>query len=588
LGIGNLAARSPGPITVLLPNASNPFPRDARRRIAATPTAGEVCPPPFPACMKRSLDALTSRVFDLAIVGGGITGCCIARDAARRGLSVALVERRDFSSGTSAATSHMVHGGLRYLQSLEFGVVRESLRERRIWQRIAPHLVSPLAFLVPTLGRRHDLTIRVGLALYDLLSFDRNRLEDPEQHLAASRHLSAAEMVAREEVLDQPALHAGMVYSDCLAFSPERVAVECALDAAAHGAAVANHVAAAAIRRGAPPTLVATDELTGAELPIRARVIVNAAGPWSDEVSATLGQATPTRVVRSKGIHLVVRPITTHFALTVPVRGRHFFVIPWRDHSLIGTTDTPYPGDPDDVGVTDAEIEDFLAVINEGLPAARLGRGDVVTAYAGLRPLVASHVGSTYRASRRSEIVEDPTGVVSVIGGKWTTSRGVAERCVDVVVRRLDASVRACDTADAPLPGGTDGRYQTSLPHLTARYPHIPHGGVLETLRMFGARAHHVLDLATATPVLAEPAVPGSADLAAAVVFAAREELAASLGDVLFRRTGLGALGSLSPAALDRCAGLLARELAWTADERAAQVAAVLGHYRRVSMLPPA
>ena len=536
--------------------------------------------------MRRSIASLASQAFDLAVIGGGITGCCIARDASRRGLRVALVERNDFSSGTSAATSHMVHGGLRYLQQRELGVVRESLRERRTWQRVAPHLVSPLAFLVPTLGRRHDLTIRFGLALYDLLSFDRNRLGDPEQHLAASRHLASDELLAREPVLDRPGLRGGMAYSDCLVFSPERAAIECLLDASAHGAVVANQVSVTGRRRAASTTLLAVDRLSGAEVAIAARIVVNAAGPWADDVAVALGQGSARRVVRSKGIHLVVRALTSHFALTVPVRDRHFFVIPWRDHSLVGTTDAPFAGDPDEVGVSEAEIAGFLAVINEGLPTARLARADVVAAYSGLRPLVVSGAGDTYGASRRSAIVEDADGTVSVIGGKWTTSRAVAERCVDRVVRRLGARTARCDTAAAPLPGGTDGRYQTALPGLAARYPAIAHSGVLETLRMFGARAPQVLELATQDATLAQPVVDGFGDLAASVVFAVREEMAVSLADVVFRRTGIGTLGALPPAALDHCADLMGQELGWDERERGDQVARVTAHYRRMAMLP--
>ncbi|MGQ0649447.1 MAG: FAD-dependent oxidoreductase [Gemmatimonadaceae bacterium] len=534
--------------------------------------------------MQRSLDDLTTQVFDLAIVGGGITGCCIARDAARRGLRVALIERRDFSSGTSAATSKMIHGGLRYLQTREFRVVRESLRERRIWQHIAPHMVVPLSFLLPTLGTTHDLSIRTGLALYDLLSFDRNRQLDPEQRLAASHHLSAHETVAREPVLDRPGLHAGMVYSDCHAFSPERLAIECLVDAAAHGAVLANYVEASAFVEGTPAILRATDCLTGTTLPVRSRIVVNASGPWTDQVSTRLGGDGATRVTRSKGIHVVVPSITTHFALTVPVRRRHFFVIPWRDHSLIGTTDTPFAGDPDDVGVSEEEIADFLEAINEGLPAARLTRDDVVASYAGLRPLVASHTGDSYKASRRAEIVRDDRGIVSVIGGKWTTSRALAQRCVDLVVHQLGITARESDTAEARLPGATGGGVEAAMPRLTAQYPGFDHGSLLETQRIFGARAQQVLDLAVSDAVLAQPIAPEAHDLAAAVVFAVREEMALTLSDVLFRRTGLGAVGTLGSVGVSSVAALMARELRWSDAEMAAQIDGVTEHYRRVSM----
>lgn len=527
--------------------------------------------------MQRSLERLTSGVFDLAIIGGGITGCCIARDAARRGMSVALVERADFSSGTSASTSKMVHGGLRYLQNLEIGVVRESLHERRAWQVVAPHLVRPLTFLLPTHGRVEDLKYRLALAAYDALSWDRNRLPLTTQHLRPTRHLSPRELVDLEPVLAEAHLRGGMRYDDCHAFSPERAALECLMDASAHGACVVNHVEAVSLVDGSPQRLTARDCLTSERLTIEARQVINAAGPWSDLVAAALGVGAPTRLLRSRGIHIVTRAITRRDALTVPVLGRHFFVIPWRDHSLIGTTDSPFEGSPDDVGVSEADLADFLRVINAGLPAACLTREDVLWSYAGLRPLILPRRGTSYQASRRADIVRERPGLLSVIGGKWTTSRAVAERCVDLAARALGVGVRPCDTATALLPGAGAAVELGVDSGLDRR-------ATEETVRFQGALATRVLDLANASPELGT--VIAARTLAAAVVVAVRDEMACTLGDVVFRRTGLSTLGALTRADLERVSALMAGPLGWTGERIAREIADVETHYRSVSMAP--
>ena len=526
----------------------------------------------------RSLGTLASEVFDVAIVGGGITGCCIARDAARRGLRVALVEQRDFSSGTSAATSKMVHGGLRYLETFALGVVRESLRERRAWQTIAPHLVRPLTFLLPTHGRAEDWKYRTALAAYDALSFARGRPPHPSQQLGASQHLSADALTDLEPVLTAVNLRSGMRYDDCHAYAPERIALECLMDACDHGAQVANHVEAERLVDGVPQQLEVRDCLTSETFTVQARLVVNASGPWSELLGRRLGAPAPHQLLRSKGIHIVTRPLTGRAALTVPVLGRHFFVIPWRDHSLIGTTDTPYDGSPDDVGVTEADLDSFLVVINAGLPAAHLSRDDVQWAYAGLRPLIAPSSGGSYRASRRAEIVTERPGLLSVIGGKWTTSRGLAQRCVDVVVRALGAGVTACDTATAVLPGGRD-----MAPVPVADAHRLERRAVEETVHLHGARAGRVLDLAASDTRLGT--VIAHHTLAAAVVFAVRHEMALTLGDVLFRRTGAGTLGPLPHATLGAVTQLMAAELGWSTERATREVDAVLVHYRRVSML---
>ncbi|MBL8961327.1 MAG: glycerol-3-phosphate dehydrogenase/oxidase, partial [Gemmatimonadetes bacterium] len=398
-----------------------------------------------------ALARLASERFDLLVVGGGITGCCIARDAARRGLSVALVERHDFSSGTSAATSRLIHGGLRYLKNLEVGVVRESLRERRVWGAIAANAVAPTPFLLPTMGTLNGAWMRLALAAYDALSWDRNRGVAPGARIPRSRRLGREAVLQRAPVLERPDVTAGLVYNDTISESPERLAIACLADATAHGAVCINYMSATS--RTAAGSVALVDGHSGTTLHVTPQVTIIAAGPWTDLVATQLGAPKPPKVLRSKGIHLITRPLTEGVALLVPVDGRHFFVIPWHGRSLIGTTDAPFRGDPDAVGVSEEDIAEFLRVINTGLPRAGLTRADVTWAYAGLRPLAAAD-GNTYAASRRSELTALDARMFSVIGGKWTTSRAVAAQCVDRVGRLLGRDLPPCTTASAPLPWG--------------------------------------------------------------------------------------------------------------------------------------
>jgi glycerol-3-phosphate dehydrogenase len=281
---------------------------------------------------------------------------------------------------------------------------------------------------------------------------------------------------------------------------------------------------------------------------------------------------------------MVVRPLTRTHALTVPHQGRHFFVIPWRGHALIGTTETPYTGDPDDVSVTAAELTDFIQFVNSALPGVDLAPSDVLYAYAGLRPLVRQSGVDSYRTSRRSEIVDHSRDggfpMLSVIGGKWTTSRALAERCVDLIARQSGVSTRSCDTGTARLPGAASGRTEPIIGTLVSRYPHVARASVVSAVQTFGSRATRVLDLAVpGSPFSAAVSERCPASLAE-VLFTVRHEMAVSLDDVLFRRTGIGTLGTPGRTAVERVARVMADELGWTSDEMQAQMLAVSRRFR--------
>jgi len=526
--------------------------------------------------MKRDLKRLADERFDLLVIGGGITGACIARDAAMRGLSLALVEKNDFAHATSAHNSKLIHGGLRYLRNFELGLVRESLRERRIWQRIAPHLVHPLPFLIPMYGAdwKARAELAAGLTLYDLLAFDRGWVDDPAQRLPGHRWLDARAALEHEPRLDGPKFCGTFEYYDAQMYSPERMALECVLDAVAHDAAVANYVSAERLllRDGRVEGAMVADCFSDNRFDIRAAVTIIAAGPWADIFLAqALGKPASHKLMRSKGIHLIVPEMTKHAALTVAARGGHFFILPWRGHSLLGTTDTAFAGSPDNVGVTEEDIAALLDFINAHLASAHLSRADVQHFYAGLRPLVDDGSGDTYDASRSAELIDhgkedSVSGLYSSIGGKWTTSRHLAEQAVDRLVAKLGKPPRACATATTKLPGAPEGAFGAILDSTPAPQQHIA--------RLYGTRAPQMLSLAASNADLRQQ-LSESGDIAAEVPFAVREEMALTLEDVVMRRTGIGQVGNPGASVLATCAQIMANELGWSEERRASEIAAV-------------
>jgi len=532
--------------------------------------------------MHRAINRLANEVFDLLIIGGGVTGACVARDASMRGLKVALVERNDFAGATSAHNSKLVHGGLRYLRNFELGLVRESLKERRIWQRIAPHLVHPLPFLVPSYGGgwKGRAILQAGLSLYDLLSFDKGWLDDPDQRLPNHSWLNRKSALALEPILERAKFDGALQYYDAQMYSPERLALECLLDADANGAAIANYVEAKTLLRRDESVegCLVRDCETDNSFDVRAKLTLVAAGPWADIfLEKAVGKPSSHKLMRSKGIHLLVPAVTRTSALTVAAEGSHFFVLPWHGHTLLGTTDSEFKDDPDDVGVSENDIANFLAFINKHLPAADLTREKVEFFYAGLRPLVDDGSGDTYGASRKAELVDHGdtdglAGLFSAIGGKWTTSRALAQTVVDAIVEKLDVSAADCETDENPTAGGDIGRVSGFLAE--QRTEHADLASIEHLARMYGSRLPEMLAQANNRPELRLP-LGDAGDIAAQVVFAIRDEMALHLSDVVMRRTCMGQIGTPSSMALDSASRIMAAELGWSKERRNAEIAAL-------------
>ncbi|MBK8455694.1 MAG: glycerol-3-phosphate dehydrogenase/oxidase [Phyllobacteriaceae bacterium] len=404
--------------------------------------------------MHRNLDALANGRFDLAIIGGGVVGACLARDAARRGLAVALVEADDFAGATSEAMSHFVHGGIRYLAQGRIGTVVESLRERAVWRRIAPHLVADQTFLFPLStrqSRRKRLELRIGVALFEALA-----------RRGLGHRLSRTEAIAAEPSLDDPALTGALVYADCRVDFPERAVLALLSDAVHSGATIANHAEADSLRRenGRVAGIVIADRLGGGRLTIRARAIVNAAGPWSGIVADRLapGQCA-MKITLSKGIHLVTPPVARTHALAFAGDGEHAFLTPWRGFNIVGTTDEAFVGQPRGVVAEPAERDRLVAKVEKFLPGARLAVDQAVSSFAAIRA-IPGVAGDTYGAARDAVLADHAAdgadGFFSLTGGKWTTARAMAETALDRIVARCGLTARACDTATSPLRAAPD------------------------------------------------------------------------------------------------------------------------------------
>ncbi|MGH7663690.1 MAG: glycerol-3-phosphate dehydrogenase [Gemmatimonadaceae bacterium] len=482
-----------------------------------------------------NIAALASRDFDVLVIGGGITGAGVARDAALRGLSVALVERDDFASGTSSRSSRLIHGGLRYLEHGYLHLVFESSAERRRLLELAPHLVHPLAFTWPVYrgARAGRWKLAAGLMLYELLALWRN--------VRRHRRLDAEGVAEREPALRREGLTGGAVYYDA-ATDDARLTLANVLGAAAAGAVIANHceVRALTIENGRATGASVTNLLDGGRIDVRARVIVNAAGPWTDSIRRMEEPNAPTTVRGTKGAHIAVPRdrVGNRDALTLlsPIDGRVMFILPAGERTIVGTTDTETGASPDEVRATTADVDYLLRSANAFFPDARLERSDVVSAWAGIRPLIAGGFGDgPSSASREHAIAHTPAGVVAITGGKLTTYRVMAAEIVDVVLKALDRGQVDCRTGELPLPGGDIESVEGEIERAIAESGDAAVARHL--VRRYGSEWTDVWRMAASDAALRTPVVDELPDLCAELRYGAEREMACTLADLLIRRT---------------------------------------------------
>lgn len=527
--------------------------------------------------------------FDLIVIGAGINGSGIARDAAMRGLKVLVLDKGDISNGTTQWATRLIHGGLRYLEHYEVPLVRESLKDREILLHIAPHLVKPLGFMVPIYERaKHGpRMVRLGMIAYDTLSLDKS--------LDNHRMLSSEEALQREPGLNPEGLLGAAFYYDAQVEYAERLAVENAISAREHGAVVVTYAKVERLVREGDRVVGVefTDVLGEGSYSARAPVTVNVAGPWVDEV---LGEGQGRRMIGgTKGSHLVVDPFPgapQGEALYVEARkdGRPYFIVPWNGRYLIGTTDIRYEGDLDYISADEEEIDYLIEETNYVIPEANLSRDSVLFTYSGIRPLPFQPAGAEGSVTR-SHIVYDHAkgrgigtkksgigegaprvdGLISIVGGKLTTYRNLSRQTVDMVYKKLDREAPESRTAKGPLPGGETRDFR----HFAAEFKAT--SGLTEELaerllKLYGTRAPEVLEMAGDDPSLRMPLGPSatveSGIIGAEVLYAFRREMAQTLSDVLLRRT-MVAYGPRVALDVDEAAAQVAvKHLGWD-EERA-------------------
>lgn len=512
---------------------------------------------------------LAEEQFDVVVIGGGVVGCGAALDAVTRGLTVALVEARDLASGTSSRSSKLIHGGLRYLEQLEFGLVREALRERELMlTRLAPHLVKPVSFLYPLAHRFWERPyVAAGLALYQTLGGARS--------VPGQRHLTRSGVLRIAPALRRDTLVGGVCYHDAIT-DDARHTLTLARTAARYGAIIRSSTQVIGFCRRAERIcgVHVRDCETGEETDIRAHAVLNCTGVWTDEIQRLSGERGRFRVRPSKGVHIVVarNRIACQTGLILRTPRSVLFVIPWRNHWIIGTTDTSWSLDLAHPAATRADIDYLLNTVNSVL-ATPLTKQDIEGVYAGLRPLLAGEREDTSRLSREHAVARVASGLVAIAGGKYTTYRVMAADAVDAALPDLPRKVAPSITDKVPLLGA-DGYHAlvNQVDALAARHGLHPHR-LRHLLDRYGSAVHHLLALAAQRPELREP-VPNAPDyLKVEVVHAASHEAALHLEDVLTRRTRISIeYPHRGEACAAEVAELMGEVLGWDAATRHREV----------------
>ncbi len=529
--------------------------------------------------MKRDFTDLGKETFDLIIIGGGIIGTGVARDAVQRGLRTLLVEREDFGYGTTSRSTRLIHGGLRYLRMLDFKLVHQDLHEREILLNIAPHLVHRLEFIIPLLKSApfYRFALPFGLKLYNMLSHGTS--------LPLCHHLSPQETLTLEPSLaNTKGLTGSYLYYDCQAEYTERLCIENVLDAGVNGATILNHAPMTnlLLKDGAVTGIQLKDALTGEEYQANGRIILNAGGPWAGLILKQIKRCSGYNIRTTKGIHLLTDKISNNaLVLFAKSDGRLFFVIPWFDYSLIGTTDTDYSADKDEVHADKSDVNYLVSETRHYFPDFK--EECIHYTYAGLRPLVPSGHKSASNISRAHRLIdheryEGIKGFISILGGKNTAYRGIAEEAVDLVGKKLGIKV-SCNTAQTLLPGAL--RVDKQDIEKAAQESGLSIETITRLTTIYGSRYSSVLEYIQEEKRLAKSISYGAPDILAQIKHAILEESALNVNDFMLRRSFIGLLQSQGLDAVETIAREMGALLGWSVTEIQQQI----GTYRAAAAL---
>lgn len=558
--------------------------------------------------MKRDLHALADGVFDAVVIGGGIFGVCTAYDMAQRGLRVALVERDDFAGATSANSLKMVHGGIRYIQHMDVARIRHSAAERRAFLRVAPHLVRPLPIVIPTYGHgmKGKEVLRIGMGLFDLLTLDCNRgIKDRTRRIPWCRTIGRDRALRMYPGLSSDGLTGASVFCDGQMFNPTRLVFAFLQNAVDEGAVVANHIECTGfLREGDKVTgIKARDTIGDEELEVRAKLVVNAAGPYAEKLLGIENTKLDQKISYSRDTAFVVNRKLTADDHAIAIQGttndpdaklsrgaRHMFVAPWRDKTLVGVWHGVHQSDPDSFTVTDAELERYIDEMNQIYPAWGLTMDDISIWNAGLVPFGdnpdgASHLeGEDLKYGHRSHLIDHAQthgidNLITLIGVRYTTGRYEAQKTTDLALKKLGTTATRCRTAEVPVAGGDIANYDALVTQAKRAAPEGLDGEVIRSLvANYGTGYRAIFDRIEADPRLAEP-IGSSKTIQAQAVHAVDREMAKTLSDIVFRRTDLATGEYPGTAALWRCASELADTLDWTEAEIERQVQRVAGRF---------
>jgi len=525
--------------------------------------------------VKRNLNAIGNQLFDLIIIGGGIIGAGVARDAALRGLSVLLLEKDDFACGTTSRSTRLIHGGLRYLRMLDFKLVKQDLAEREILLKIAPHLVHRLEFVIPLLKSApfYRLSLPPGLWLYNRFSHGAS--------LPHSYHLSARETVALEPSLkNTDGLVGAYLYYDAQVAYAERLCIENLTDAATRGAVIVNHapVTGLVFKDNRVSGVRLKDELSGEESQANGRIILNAAGPWTDTILHQFAAGRGYTIRKTKGVHLLTDKISNNaLVLFAKSDGRLFFVIPWLGQTLVGTTDTDYTASLDKVYADKSDVDYLVSELGHYFPDFK--RENIHSTYASLRPLVPKNNKSASDNSRAHRLVDheqqDGTkGLLSILGGKNTAYRGIAEEAVNLVTKKLNRN-EVCATAHTLLPGAPG--LTPAEQEKTARASGLPVATITHLASIYGSRMEKVLKYVNEDKRMGNPISGGGRDILAQIRHAVDEEEALTVSDFMLRRSLIGLRPDQGLDAVDTVAREMALLLGWNSTQTQKQIAEFRG-----------